>query len=184
MSHPTRPDTDLLAAVKANDQALATRRSAETDWWKADAAWRKAVAEHEGELRAQYDREWPDNVWAVRVSSGERPTERGAMNRRPHLVPCIVAAVMALVAIADLPYGYYTLMRLVVCATAVFVLVVAARSRQMWAVWLFGMTALLFNPIVPVHLTKGMWQPIDFIAGTMLVTAAFVIRTETPPMPA
>ena len=106
-----------------------------------------------------------------------------SVNRRPHLIPCLIAASMALVAIADLPYGYYTFMRLVVCATAIFVLVVAARSGQMWAIWLYGMFALLFNPVVPVHLTKGLWQPIDFVVGAMLVTAAFVVRGKPLPEP-
>jgi len=98
---------------------------------------------------------------------------------RPHFVPCLVAAVMALVAIADLPYGYYMLMRIVVCATAVFVLVTAARGGQTWAVWAFGIVGLLFNPIVPVHLTKGLWQPIDFLAGAMFVVAALVVRKRS-----
>ena len=99
------------------------------------------------------------------------------MSRRPHLVPCLIAAVMALIAIADLPYGYYTLMRLVVCPTAIFVVVMAAKSHQMWAVWLYAITGLLFNPLVPVHLTKGIWQPLDFLAAAALVVAAFAIRT-------
>ena len=102
------------------------------------------------------------------------------MSARPHFVPCIVGALAAFVAIADMPYGYCTLMRLMVCATAVFVLVVAARSRQMWAVWLHGMFGLLFNPIVPIHLTKSLWQPLDFIAGALLVAAAFVVHSVPP----
>jgi hypothetical protein len=97
------------------------------------------------------------------------------------MVPCLIAAVMAFIAIADLPYGYYTLMRLVVCATAIYVIVIAAKSRRMWAVWACSILALLFNPIVPVHLTRSLWQPLDFIAGAMLVTAAFVVRKVPPP---
>jgi len=95
---------------------------------------------------------------------------------RPHLAPCIIAASMALIAIADLPYGYYTLMRLVVCATAIFVIVIAAKSRQMWAVRLYAIIGLLFNPLIPIHLTKGIWQPIDFLAAAALVVAAFTIK--------
>jgi hypothetical protein len=101
---------------------------------------------------------------------------------RPHFVPCLIAAVMAFIAIADLPYGYYTFMRLVVCATAVFAAIVAVKSKQMWAVWACSTLALLFNPIVPVHLTKSLWQPLDFIAGAMLVAAAVTVR-RTPPVP-
>jgi len=98
---------------------------------------------------------------------------------RPHFVPCIIAAVMALVAIADLPYGYYTLMRLVVCATAIFVIVVAAKSGQSWGIWLYGIIGLLFNPLIPIHLTKGIWQPLDFLAAAALVVAGFAIRRRT-----
>jgi len=101
------------------------------------------------------------------------------MRNRPHLAPCIIAAAMALIAVADLPYGYYTLMRLVVCATAIYVIVIAARSGQTWGIWLFGIVALLFNPLVPVHLTKGIWQPLDFLAAAALVVAGFAIRRRT-----
>ena len=100
--------------------------------------------------------------------------------RRPLLIPCLIAAAMSFVAIADLPYGYYTLMRLVVCATAVLVIVVAAKSKQMWTVWAFSILVLLFNPIVPVHLTKGLWQPLDLITGVLLIVAALVIRQKPP----
>ncbi len=100
---------------------------------------------------------------------------------RLHFVPCLIAAAMALVAIANLPYGYYTLMRLVVCATAIFVVVVGAKSGQMWAVWLYGILALLFNPVVPVHLTKGLWQPLDIVTGAALVGAAIVVRRKPQP---
>ena len=102
------------------------------------------------------------------------------MSVRPHLVPCAFGALAAFVAIADMPYGYYTLMRLVVCATFVFVVAIAAMSRQLWAVWLYGMFALLFNPIVPVHLAKSLWRPLDFIAGAILLAAAFVVRRRPP----
>jgi len=100
------------------------------------------------------------------------------MKNRPHLVPCIIAAAMALIAIADLPYGYYTLMRLVVCATAIFVVVMAAKSQQMWAVWLYAIVGLLFNPLVPVHLTKGIWQPVDFVAAVALVVGGVAVRRQ------
>ena len=105
----------------------------------------------------------------------------GWMSARPHFVPCIAGAVAAFVAVARMPYGYYTLVRLVVCATFVFVVVMAAMGRQMWAVWVCIIFTLLFNPIVPVHLTRSLWQPLDFIAGATLVAAAFVVHSRPQP---
>ena len=99
---------------------------------------------------------------------------------RPHFVPCLIAAVMAFVAIADLPYGYYTLMRIVVCATALFVTFIAAKNGALWAVWAYSIIALLFNPIVPIHLTKGLWQPLDVIAAAALAGAAPVVHRGAP----
>jgi predicted branched-subunit amino acid permease len=79
----------------------------------------------------------------------------------PRLV-WIVPSVMLIVALAKLPYDYYTLLRLVVTICA---LVIAAEiyRREAISIWLcvFAALALLFNPVFPVHLTRAIWAPID-----------------------
>jgi hypothetical protein len=67
-------------------------------------------------------------------------------------------------------------MRLVVSATAIYVIAITVKSGQTWGAWLYGIIALLFNPLIPIHLTRGVWQPLDFLAATALVVAAFMIR--------
>ncbi len=58
------------------------------------------------------------------------------------------------------PIGYYTLVRLVVCAAAIYT--IAAR-RGMDSPHLVGLAfiALLFNPVIPVYLSKALWVVID-----------------------
>ncbi len=73
------------------------------------------------------------------------------------------------------PYGYYTLLRVVVCAVAIFVAVQGYFWKRFWATWLFGFVAVLFNPLVPVHLSRQIWQPVDLAAGAAFVIAAIAL---------
>lgn len=84
----------------------------------------------------------------------------------------LVPAAMLVIALAPLPYGYYTLLRVVVCVCAG---VIAYQSYQhskgkisAWFVGLVGV-ALLFNPIIPVYLTREIWTPLDLAIAAFLV---------------
>jgi len=46
----------------------------------------------------------------------------------------------------------------------------------MWAVWLFGFIGLLFNPLIPIHLSQEIWQPIDFVCAVLFTIVAFVLK--------
>ena len=89
-----------------------------------------------------------------------------------------VPAAMLLVALGPMPYGFYTLLRWVACGAF---LCLAYQEHQLrsgatgWSVLFVGM-AILFNPLLPIHLTREAWAPID--AGSAIVVAAhyFVCR--------
>lgn len=95
---------------------------------------------------------------------------------RPHFVPCVVAGVMSLLALAHWPYDYYQLLRLIVTAAAVVVIVVAVRVRQVWAAWTFGFVALLFNPIATVHLGRPAWSVLNVLAALIFLVAGMAVR--------
>jgi hypothetical protein len=95
--------------------------------------------------------------------------------RRPHLVPVIISAAMLVAALGKWPYGYFVLMRWVLCSSAVFVAVVAYGSRRHWGTWLYGLVALLFNPAIPVRLSRGTWRPLDVVAANALVIAGIFV---------
>ena len=105
----------------------------------------------------------------------EREPEKAERSKRPHLVPSVIAALMLLAAMGSWPYGYYLMLRWVVCAAAVFVAYQGWRLKRSWAAWGFGFLAALFNPLVPVHLNRPAWRVIDlaaavaFIAGIIFV---------------
>jgi hypothetical protein len=44
-------------------------------------------------------------------------------------------------------------------------------KRVAWA-WIFGILAVLFNPLAPIYLQRATWQIIDSAAIGVIVTAA------------
>src|SRR6185312_12846839 len=92
----------------------------------------------------------------------------------------IVPAVLLLVALVPLPYGFYRLLRLVVCVCCG---VIAYRTYDNdgfspWAVAL-GFLVLLFNPFVPIHLSREVWAPID-LASSVFLFVHFALSPATP----
>ena len=83
------------------------------------------------------------------------------MKERPHVLPAVVAFIILLVAVAPLPYEYYQFLRWVICGASIYIAYKAVEWSRQWAVWLFVPVAILFNPLLPIHLTKEIWQYID-----------------------
>jgi len=105
------------------------------------------------------------------------------MSKRPHLIPALIVAILLAVAIAQLPYGYYTFLRWATCAVAVFIAFQAYQWKRIWATWLFGAIAILFNPFVPVYLTKEIWQPIDIVCALLFVASIFFLKEPADVIP-
>jgi hypothetical protein len=75
----------------------------------------------------------------------------------------LVPALMLVAALGPWPYGYYMLLRLVVCLASI---AIAWRLREgsgplMWA---FVALAILYNPIVKVPLSREVWMVMNLIS--------------------
>jgi hypothetical protein len=86
---------------------------------------------------------------------------------------------MLLIAVGQWPYAYYQVMRLLVCAAAVFVAYKGWMFRRDWAVWVFGSVAVLFNPICPFHMNRAAWMVIDLLAAATFILAIIVLHRAT-----
>jgi hypothetical protein len=87
-------------------------------------------------------------------------------------------AAMLFIGAAPLCYGYYTLLRLVACGVFGFAAFITADRKHNVLPWVFGLMALLFNPIVKVHLPKEAWALVDVAADVFLLVAAKAVRTN------
>lgn len=107
--------------------------------------------------------------------------------RRPHALPALVAGAMLFFALGDLPYGYYTLLRWVVLIAALLCLYVIIEDGvkdwfDMALVGTFGAIALLFNPILPVYLSRQVWRLPDLMAGVLFILSSYIlVRKPTVP---
>jgi len=103
--------------------------------------------------------------------------------QKPHIIPCVIAALMLLGALGDWPYGYFQLLRWTTCAAAVFVAFSAYQWQKIWTVWVFGFVAVLFNPMVPIHLSREVWQPIDVGCALLFFVIVFILKKPTEEKP-
>lgn len=84
----------------------------------------------------------------------------------------LVPAGLCFGALWEHPYAYYEWLRFVVwiAATmfAIFEFVGTDRYHKFW--WpAFAVTAVLFNPWIPFHMTREIWVPIDVAVGILFV---------------
>jgi hypothetical protein len=105
--------------------------------------------------------------------------ESKLIERRPQLIPAVIAALMLLVAVGDRPYDYYQLLRFVVCGAGAYIAWLSYHSKYPWAVWLFGFVAILFNPLAPVHLSRATWGLLDLVCAGLFLLAAAVKRQSS-----
>ena len=76
----------------------------------------------------------------------------------------IAPLVVLGVGLLPMPYGYYFLSRLVVCGCAIYYAVQFSGQSDTTLVWVFGFFAVLYNPIIPIHLgEKGLWIVVNLI---------------------
>jgi hypothetical protein len=52
------------------------------------------------------------------------------------------------------PYGYYILLRWVCCGIFAYLAYHTLEQEQLGWTWVLGITAVVYNPIVRVHLTR------------------------------
>lgn len=81
-----------------------------------------------------------------------------------------ICAGLSFFALIDLPYGYYTFLRIAITFTAVYGLIKEYSGNiDFWIITL-GIIAVLFNPIIPIHIgDKSIWKVINIACGILFV---------------
>jgi hypothetical protein len=89
----------------------------------------------------------------------------------------IASGLLALGA-APLPYGYYTFLRLFACGVFAMAAYASYSRKHRVLPYVFGGLALLFNPLVKVHLPKEVWAAVDLASAGFLLATAKHVRAE------
>jgi len=92
-----------------------------------------------------------------------------------------IPVVFVLVATSRVPYGYYTLTKLVVCSASLLLACAKWGDGYLHRIWpvLFGLIAVLYNPIVSIHLNKGGWFYLDLATAAVFIANFLFVRFES-----
>lgn len=93
----------------------------------------------------------------------------------------LLPIALLLIGLADLPAGYYTLLRIVISITGAIICVAEYKSKEKVNFWviLYAALVILFNPIIPIYLyDKDIWIPIDIIASILILLKYLDFKTQ------
>lgn len=113
----------------------------------------------------------------ITESSSPRAGDVQAQTAR---IAIYLGAVMLFLGAAPLPYAYYSLLRSVACAVFALTAFTAFQRGSKTLPWLYGALALLFNPIVKVHLPKELWAGVDVGSGLLLLATEMFLCNRKP----
>lgn len=85
------------------------------------------------------------------------------MNKNTWYTICCIMLGLAVLPI--MPYGYYMLLRVVICGVCLWQVITTYNKTATLPVGLC-LVALLYNPIMSVHLTRAVWTLLNI--GTIV----------------
>jgi len=92
---------------------------------------------------------------------------------KKQFIPQIIAIIMLLWALnPENPYGYYILLRIVLCAVCAYLAFYSIQIEEQAWIWIFGVTAVIYNPIIRIHLTREIWSVVN-IATIIVLSISF-----------
>ncbi|MFC1523014.1 DUF6804 family protein [Elusimicrobiota bacterium] len=96
-----------------------------------------------------------------------------------NIIPFLASSAMLFIALLPLPYGYYMLLRVVVCGTGIYGAVSSwDMGRRGWS-WALGIVAFVFNPLMPLHLGRGIWFIVDIVVAVLFIVGAVSLRGKS-----
>tara|TARA_B100001123_G_C15108753_1_gene946601 strand:- start:765 stop:1082 length:318 start_codon:yes stop_codon:yes gene_type:complete len=92
----------------------------------------------------------------------------------------IPGCLLILAPIISFPYGFYTFLRLAVSVSAGIIIYnfYKAKSGIDEVSIIFAIILILYNPIIPIHLTREIWLPINFVSAGIYFYGYYKIRKK------
>lgn len=90
-----------------------------------------------------------------------------------------IVSILLLIGVFNLPIGYYTLLRICVTGICTYYLreeVNKNNTKTNTSIILLGVLVILFNPIIPIYLNKGIWIIIDLLSAIAITYYVFQLK--------
>jgi len=83
----------------------------------------------------------------------------------------IILAILLLLCLADMPYGYYQLVRFVSMAGFIYLAYKAHENNNTTQAVAFVLLALLFQPFAKIALGRSLWNIVDVVVAVWLLAS-------------
>ena len=93
----------------------------------------------------------------------------------------IVLAILFFLCLADMPYGYYQLVRFAGLIGFAILAYQANQQGRQTEMIIYGGLALLFQPFFKIALGREMWNIVDVVVGIGLLISMFMKPKESQP---
>ena len=103
--------------------------------------------------------------------------------RRTWVPQAIVGGMLLWALNPSNPYGYYILLRWVCCAVFAYLASQANASKKQDWVWILGVTAAVYNPILPLHLTREIWSVVNIVTIGIAVASVIALMPKDTAAP-
>ena len=78
-----------------------------------------------------------------------------------------------------LPYGYFTVLRIVTTAAFIWAFLVSFTRNAAFLPWIYLLFAITFNPVIKVPLSHEIWMIVDIAAGVLLLFTQNNIKQQS-----
>jgi len=97
--------------------------------------------------------------------------------RRSFPVAEVIAIAMLLWALVPVnPYGYYIVLRFAICGILIYLAFRARELEKSTWIWLFAISAIVYNPLIRVHLTREIWSVVNVATIVLFAWAIFALK--------
>jgi hypothetical protein len=100
----------------------------------------------------------------------------GPLSDDLYLVVAIAIAMLLWALAPTNPYGYYVHLRWVICGASIYLAIRAHNHIKPRWVWILGALAVLYNPLIRVHLTRDIWSVINLATIVVFAAVIYVLR--------
>lgn len=87
----------------------------------------------------------------------------------------VLSIVLLLIALLPLPYGYYILLKLVICFSCIREIIIGSKDNVDELLFFLAIT-ILYNPIVKMPLGKAIWSIVNVLTASYFIYHLFKNR--------
>lgn len=92
----------------------------------------------------------------------------------------IVLAILFFLCLADMPYGYYQLVRFIALIGFAILAYKANEQGQKTGVIIYVCLGILFQPLIKIALGRPIWNIVDVVVGVALLVSLFMRPSNSP----